>query len=571
MVGVLENGSVGVVSAYFFLDSYDGSMHSPSQYAIPINQFCDRNGVSEKLSLQRCFAEYLGYRVSTGRSGDQLTRRHVQGGDSISHLFNGLSLGNTPLQNSINPIPQQSQPNTTHLSEQSLYQNSSNGNGSNLSLHVEGRVNPNSTHLSNLYDATPQSRAEQEYMERLRTFNPIRAGGSPFPNPSIQTPEAFAMNGLVFEPVVNRPDAVRCSSCKVVIYSWERDDDPAVEHTKHALQGCTFVDHSTVNYENGAQAQPLFNETFRQTVTNPSPTRQGISNEGQDDSNILSPNTLLELIKKNIKDGIGLIKDPAYNHVDLDHIENDMERLKTYQGRLDSFRNWPKPDIVSGSSLAKAGFYRYKNDDMGKHDSVKCAFCFGVLSDWWVGEVPLDEHVNHFDHCKFARKLKQDEQERLGHLLGQQTPAEQPTANYNQYEWMSGIIAMGYNEDLVKKAIDALVSENKQVVTDTVLDWIFENENSLFEGNNDCDEAIEQSQPSRTVGNEPSSIEGSSLSDRNNSLEGSDLMCKVCFEQDIAGILLPCNHALVCVGCYDQLGQCPTCRKTIEGMYFLQF
>ena len=122
MVGVLENHSVGVVSAYSFLYAYDGSMHQPLSYAIPINQFCDHNGVSEKISLQRCFAEFLGYRGNTGRSGDQLTRRHVQGGDSISHLFNGLSLSNTSLQDSINPIPQQSQPNTPHLSEQSLYQ-----------------------------------------------------------------------------------------------------------------------------------------------------------------------------------------------------------------------------------------------------------------------------------------------------------------------------------------------------------------------------------------------------------------------------------------------------------------
>ena len=430
---------------------------------------------------------------------------------------------------------------------------------------MEGRANPNSTQLSNLYDTTPHNRAEQEYLERLRTFNPIiHAGRSPFPNPSIQTPEAFAMNGLSFEPATDKPDAVRCTSCKVLIYSWERDDLPAVEHTTHALEGCTFVDYTTANYENGAQAQPLFNETFGQRVTNPSPIRQGISNVGQADSNILHPNALLELIKKNIKDGIGLIKDPAYNHVDLDHIENDMERLKTYQGRLDTFRNWPKHDAVSGSSLAKAGFYRYKNNDMGKVDSVKCAYCLGVLSDWLLGDVPLDDHVNHFDHCQFARNLKQEEQASLRHLRGQQSPVEQPT-NYNQYEWMDNILAMGYQEDIVKKAIDALVSENKQVVTDTVLDWIFENEDSVSEGNNGCDEAIEQSQPIRTVGNQPSSIEGSSLLDSNDSL-----MCKVCLEHDIAGILLPCNHAVVCVGCYDQLEQCAVCRETIEGMYFFE-
>ncbi|KAE8750037.1 inhibitor of apoptosis 2, partial [Frankliniella occidentalis] len=68
--------------------------------------------------------------------------------------------------------------------------------------------------------------------------------------------------------------------------------------------------------------------------------------------------------------------------------------------RLETFENWPIPEIVTPSQLAKSGF-----SYLGIGDKVKCAFCSGVVGFWEAGDDPEKEHRRHFPSCPFLYNI----------------------------------------------------------------------------------------------------------------------------------------------------------------------
>jgi len=42
-------------------------------------------------------------------------------------------------------------------------------------------------------------------------------------------------------------------------------------------------------------------------------------------------------------------------------------------------------------------------------------------------------------------------------------------------------------------------------------------------------------------------------------------LCKVCMEQEICIVFLPCGHFVACVNCATSMSDCPLCRATIKG------
>lgn len=66
--------------------------------------------------------------------------------------------------------------------------------------------------------------------------------------------------------------------------------------------------------------------------------------------------------------------------------------------RLQTFINWPIPQVVTPESLARAGFYFLKQSD-----KTKCAFCDGVVGSWEIGDDPDREHKRHFPACPFVQ------------------------------------------------------------------------------------------------------------------------------------------------------------------------
>lgn len=70
------------------------------------------------------------------------------------------------------------------------------------------------------------------------------------------------------------------------------------------------------------------------------------------------------------------------------------ERLNTFEGRLSTFRNWPKENVVSANKLAEDGFVFAGCPD--RPDLVMCAKCKNTLHGWQEGDNPRNEHYKHF-------------------------------------------------------------------------------------------------------------------------------------------------------------------------------
>jgi E3 ubiquitin-protein ligase XIAP len=65
--------------------------------------------------------------------------------------------------------------------------------------------------------------------------------------------------------------------------------------------------------------------------------------------------------------------------------------------RLATFRQWPESSPIRPQRLAAAGLFYF-----GQGDSVRCAFCEGVLKRWVPGDDPMEEHSKFFPRCPFV-------------------------------------------------------------------------------------------------------------------------------------------------------------------------
>lgn len=70
------------------------------------------------------------------------------------------------------------------------------------------------------------------------------------------------------------------------------------------------------------------------------------------------------------------------------------------EARLNSFDNWPIPEIVSPEDLARAGFYYMKQCDL-----TKCVYCNGLVRAWERDDDPDMEHKRLFPNCRFVRSV----------------------------------------------------------------------------------------------------------------------------------------------------------------------
>ncbi|XP_053961917.1 death-associated inhibitor of apoptosis 2 [Anastrepha ludens] len=63
---------------------------------------------------------------------------------------------------------------------------------------------------------------------------------------------------------------------------------------------------------------------------------------------------------------------------------------------------------------------------------------------------------------------------------------------------------------------------------------------------------------------EPSLSRTLSLEEENRKLKDARL-CKVCLDEEVGVVFLPCGHLVTCVQCAPGVGQCPMCRADIKG------
>lgn len=78
--------------------------------------------------------------------------------------------------------------------------------------------------------------------------------------------------------------------------------------------------------------------------------------------------------------------------------------MNTLDNRLKTFIHWPKSDIVTPKSLAKAGFFYTHTGD-----HVKCAFCPQGIINWVYGDTAFGEHKRLSPFCEYINRVENDE------------------------------------------------------------------------------------------------------------------------------------------------------------------
>lgn len=75
-------------------------------------------------------------------------------------------------------------------------------------------------------------------------------------------------------------------------------------------------------------------------------------------------------------------------------------------------------------------------------------------------------------------------------------------------------------------------------------------------------------EPAKKTSEDPAkepSEEPTKATEPSNSRDLSEaLLCKICYDQDMSMVFLPCGHSLSCPSCATALTHCPLCRKKIS-------
>ena len=82
----------------------------------------------------------------------------------------------------------------------------------------------------------------------------------------------------------------------------------------------------------------------------------------------------------------------------MQYLEENDAIYKTFQTRLQTFKNWPH-EFISPVQLAGNGFIF-----TGESDHVRCVFCQTHMKSWEEGDSLAQEHRNQSPGCPFAEK-----------------------------------------------------------------------------------------------------------------------------------------------------------------------
>ncbi|XP_063445316.1 baculoviral IAP repeat-containing protein 7-like [Mytilus trossulus] len=259
--------------------------------------------------------------------------------------------------------------------------------------------------------------------------------------------------------------------------------------------------------------------------------------------------------------------------------------------RIDSFQHWPSYLPQTPEDMATAGFFF-----TGIEDHCRCFFCGGGLRNWEPGDQPWVEHARWYQNCVFVRDNKGekfiDEVQSNGYqpILQESenlcsrrsdlttTDKNQVITDFSTHPVVLSVKEFGYSESVLKKAFDLLQAEGTKVITSTILlEAVFkvEEKATRHESSNTLKtEHVEQSdlsshskalieKPETTI-DPDHELSIRSLEEENQNLKDQQT-CKICLDEPIAIVFLPCGHMASCANCAPALRRCPICRVFIKG------
>ncbi|XP_076078107.1 baculoviral IAP repeat-containing protein 7-like [Mytilus galloprovincialis] len=365
------------------------------------------------------------------------------------------------------------------------------------------------------------------------------------------TAKELAKNGFYY---TGTGDRVQCVFCKGILKDWEVGDKPHIEH-KNRFPRCPYV--LGTNVGNVAMPPP-----------NPSSTNQ-------------PPN-------------VGFLNNQPMSNMEALGINTERPKNPQYaveSSRISTFRNWPTYKHQTPETLGSAGFFF-----AGFGDNVKCFYCDGGLRNWEAGDDPWVEHARWFPKCPFVLSVKGQEYIKNVQAAFQQGGQRQQTrvAGGHQIEdreikarmelpLVRTVLSTGVSKSSVMKAIEKRLRDtgddfaDAEALLEAVLTMEAQPEDigitTPTQGTNTAGPSSLPT-PSSTAGPSgsqagPSSIGSEKGPASNSSSTGHQqndmITCKICLENEVGIVFLPCGHLCCCVQCAPAVQQCPVCRAQIRG------
>ncbi|XP_066999486.2 death-associated inhibitor of apoptosis 1 [Anabrus simplex] len=179
-------------------------------------------------------------------------------------------------------------------------------------------------------------------------------------------------------------------------------------------------------------------------------------------------------------------------------------KYSTMEARLKSYVNWPLSIKQRPDKLSEAGFYY-----TGKGDQTVCFHCGGGLKDWEETDDPWVEHALWFSKCTYMLLVKG--KEFVDKICGE------------------------------KAALVAAKEAKNIKVPAELKDTIQIRDPAAASTSSPMTPVVRRETANGTV--------------------DDGRLCKICYEEELGVVFLPCGHIVACVKCAPSLNTCAVCRK----------
>ncbi|OPL21709.1 hypothetical protein AM593_06116, partial [Mytilus galloprovincialis] len=255
--------------------------------------------------------------------------------------------------------------------------------------------------------------------------------------------------------------------------------------------------------------------------------------------------------------------------------------------RFSSFTNWPTCLSQTPEDLVNAGFFY-----TGTDDHCRCFFCGGGLRRWEEGDLPWTEHARWYPKCPFVIQCKgekfiEDVQKGQNPEIAENLPENKQKKTSIGINGLLNnpavqtILDFGYASDVVETAYTRLKESGIHDITASLLlDTIYEKEESenhhatsnqtiarhySISVKEPDDKELSDKTPENIVKIDPTlELSIRNLEEENRNLKDQQT-CKICLDEPVAIVFLPCGHMAACINCAPALRRCPICRAFIKG------
>ncbi|XP_021361235.1 baculoviral IAP repeat-containing protein 7-B-like isoform X1 [Mizuhopecten yessoensis] len=393
-------------------------------------------------------------------------------------------------------------------------------------------------------DVVPQTPYQR--LTRLRNDPQLRLNSYlNWPVSAQVSPQDLCDDGFYYTGLEDR---VQCTHCGGILSSWEPGDNVANEHSTHFPQ-CPWV----ISRRN--------NPLFRSAVV---PQHCGLINISDSGFTFGHPDVPLQYQAPTHPADIPGTSRPKYPEYALE------------SNRLTTFKGWPSQLSQKPAALAKGGLFY-----LGQGDRCKCFFCGGILYDWDMGDDIWTEHAKWFKDCPWVKlskgepfirqvqldleqaqsqgvPMENDTDVQSGPNLFQSGAASSSTPNAptglpSMSTGSSGMPPLGSTDtqQTAPKTLDVSSSTSKPSAS-----------SSSPQAAGPSSSGSSAAQATSTSGSSEGSTDIKSIIEENQKLK-DERTCKICMDEEVSVLFLPCGHMACCASCSVSVKDCPICRADI--------